>query len=502
MANKRGKAKNKHAPSIPLKAQKIAKTPPNTDPSHMVTGTGYSANGTVAPQVADFTEQGSSYKAVIPDPLPDVSSPITALRTYLKMYRSDVSVRVSLRCGEGPILGGDYTVEPFDESEQSAAIAAFVDFNLFHAAQPWLTTLNQILKMFRDGFQVFEPVWELREWAPTIAIPGANRKVYTTLKKLAVRPTITFSDFEYDNNGELVALTQQAIGADFATREEKLDPTKLLVFTYDKDGGDIRGQAILRPVVSHWFYKSKLYAIDAIQKERHGIGIPEIVLQPGFKPSDKKAANEMGKNLRTNEWAYIVRTTMMDIKFAQLQGQPVDALASAIHHDNMIMKNILVQFLQIDHVSSGRNASATSMDMMMKSMRYIANYICDQINYYLIPAMVGYNFQTDQFPKLMVRNVGEVKDMQMWAAAMANLVTSGAIQVDDDTENFLRKVVDIPKRTSPRTNLDAPAKVTEIESTGGHLANGNGNGGGAGKGAVSNQIKTGNIGKSPSSGAV
>lgn len=481
-----------------------------SDPTQKVSGTSLVSKGHTALPSADMMERGSSMDIRIPDQVPALQSTAQQIRTYTQMYRTDVSVRVSLRCAEGPVLGGDYTIEPFDDTEQSAVIAAFVDYNLFHSAAPWLSQCAQILKMFRAGAQVFEPCWGLREWAPSKVIKGANRKVYTVLDKMAVRPIGTLGNFQYDDNGDLLSIDQNATRAGGKSEVVTLNADKLLVFTFDKDGGNILGESILRPAYPHWYYKGKLYAIDAIQKERHGMGVPDVELQMGFSPNDKKAANAMAKNLRTNEYAYIVRNQMLKVGFAELKGQPVNPLESAIHHDNMIMKNILTQFLQIDGVSGGRASSATSMDMMMKSMRYIANFICDQFNYYIIPALVGYNFDTDQAPKMVVRNVGEAKDLQMWAAAMSNLVNCEAIEVDDDTENWLRKVIDMPKRTTPRSQL-GPHDVKQQTLLQGEVPGSNatstkpinsGTGSGPARGAGSTkQVQTGNVGKSPSSGA-
>jgi hypothetical protein len=163
-------------------------------------------------------------------------------------------------------------------------------------------------------------------------------------------------------------------------------------------------------------------------------------------------AHTLGANLRTNESSYIVRTTTMKVGFAELSTQLVDALKSALHHDDMIMKNIMVQFLNMGlSGAGGRSTGATAMDMFLKSMRYLAGAMCDVFNSYLIPNLVAYNFKTDQFPRLDVRNIGEAKDMQMWAAAMSNLIKQKAIQVDDETEQWLRRQVDMPKRTTPFT---------------------------------------------------
>jgi hypothetical protein len=172
----------------------------------------------------------------------------------------------------------------------------------------------------------------------------------------------------------------------------------------------------------------------------------------------------------------------------------------------MILKSILLQFLNMGVMEvggGGRATGATHLDMFLKSMRYVAESICDIYNHYIIPYIVAYNFNTDQFPKLQVRNIGETKDLQMWSAAMANLIGKEAIQVDEDTENFIRAQVDFPKRTTPRYEPPAPTKVTELITD----AHGEAiDGGGTGNGKVdlstgtSHPNGTGNVGKSPSSG--
>jgi hypothetical protein len=134
--------------------------------------------------------------------------------------------------------------------------------------------LQNICHFIEDGFAVFEPVWELREWAPKKTTPNANRRKYTMLRKLAVRPATTITEFMYDDNGGPLGVKQQAISADGNTKEVEIPIEKLVIFTFDKTGGNLEGESILRSAYPHWFYKKVLYDIDAIQKERHGIGIP------------------------------------------------------------------------------------------------------------------------------------------------------------------------------------------------------------------------------------
>lgn len=469
-------------PSLPFRKK--------STPARQVTGTQYQTAGAVDPKqtAATMNEIGSALAGRIYDPILQLSTPQQATQTYTKMVRADASVRISLRAGKAPILGADFYFEAADDTPEAQLNAMLCEYNLLSGmTTPWLKTVEQILKMYENGWSLFEPVWELREWTPPpvggVNLP--NRKRFTMLRKLAVRPVSTIGKINYDQNGGPVSFEHKAIRGDSQVQDVVIPIQKAVVFTFDQDGGDITGNSILRSAYQHWYYKDHLYKIDAVQKERHGIGIPDVELQPGYSKADKEIAEQLAANLRTNEKAHVVRTPMIQIGFIELTGNPVDALMSAQHHDTMIMKNIMVQFLNqgVESGGGGRSNAATSMDMFLKAMRYVAQTICDNINSYIIPQLIAYNFKSDKFPQLKVKNIGETKDLQMWAAAIANLIKTGGIQVDDEFEQWVRAQVDGPKRTSAFKEKQQQPQPTANPGTNG-------------KGSV----ESGNLGKSPSSG--
>jgi hypothetical protein len=431
-----------------------------------VSGTSYESQQAVPIPAGVYTETGSSRITQLIDPVPELSNRTTAVRTYKKMMRGDVSVRSSMRAGKASVLGAEFYMDAYDESEEAAIAREFADFNVFHAASlPWTKTLENILRMFENGFAVAEPVFELREWAPKKIVQGANLKKYTMLKKLADRPATTIGKFTYDDNGGIVSVEQNALDGNNNNKVVVIPIEKLMIFTFEGDG-NIEGESILRSCYRNWYYKDKLYTIDAIQKERHGIGVPDIEIQPGASKKEVNLAHELGANLRTNEKSYIVRTPMMQVGFAELSGNPVDALGSAVHHDNQIMKNILVQFINmgIEGGGGGRATGATAFDMFMKAMRYVAQMICDYFNLYLIPQLHSYNFLTPKIPQMKVRNIGEIKDFQMWSAGIRNLMTSNGITPDMDTEQFLRQVADMPAKTEPRPDFADIAQTVKRQN--------------------------------------
>lgn len=496
-------------PRLRRKKAQPALNPAESTPTRQVSGTSYASSGAIAPP--NITELGSALDTKLFERVPELSSGIIASQTYKRMVRDDASVRISLRAGKAPVLGADFYIDPYDQTPENLIIWDFVDYNIFQGmTTPWKTVLDQILKMYESARanSVFELVWEKREWAPKRTQSTANRKQYTMLRKMAYRPDTTIQDFEYDDNGGPTGIIQNAIGQTGQNRQVTIPIEKAVIFVLNQEETVLEGMPMLRSAYKHWWYKNRLYNIDAIQKERHGIGVPDVQVAPGASPADWKLATELGKNLRTNEFAHIVRPPTITVGFAEVSGNLVNVLESATHHDTQIMKNIMVQFLNTVVVGAGggRADSATQMDMFMKAMRYVANTICDYINMYLIPELVSYNFQTDQFPQIKVRNVGEVKDIQMWAAAMRNLIDVGAISVDEQTEAWIRDQMDMPKLQSEWKPLeDRPARVSETITRAIQTAlegDGNGSTNGTGRGNHSPNGGAGYVGKSPSSAAV
>lgn len=409
--------------------------------------TTYSAQGTghIPPPKTD-TELGSASSTYIIDPVPALTNPQVAVRTFTKMTRDDTSVDVSLRAAKVPILGAEFFMEPFGDDQVDLDISEFCGFNIFDNGRPFLLVIEDILRFFEYGSSVLEKIWTTGTWAPKRS--NANSKNYTLLKNLAVRPTPTIQKYNYDTNGSPLEVVQTAIDPKAGKADTVAIPIeKCLVFSNNMQGGDLRGKSLLRTAYSHWYYKTHFYKIDAIQKERHGIGVPKIKLPPNPSEADKAAARELGRNLRINEKAFIVEPFNFEVSFTKLEGHIVDVIASADHHNAMIMMNVMAQFLVLGIMSTGGGGRATSSsaaDMFQKSLKYVANLICALFNMYLIPQLVFYNFDTNRLPKMRVRNIGETRDLQMLASAFANMLHEGGVSMNFVTENWFRNVFDMP----------------------------------------------------------
>lgn len=348
------------------------------------------------------------------------------IRTYYDMKRADGTVRGALRILKTPIQSAEWFIKPASDSSIDRNIAEFVEDNLFNKLNvSWSRFLEDALTMCEYGYAPFETVY------------GMDSDGKMRLRKLAHRHPLDAREWLYDENGGPDYLVMEPLEIS-GWNEIVIPIEKLVVFVFEQEGGDMRGTSILRSAYKHYYYKDTLYKIDAIQKERHGIGVPLIKMPMGFTEEDRRLADELGRNLRTNERAHITVPMNWEVSFAKLEGQPVDCMASINHHDTKIMSNVLAPFL--DDPSS----KAESQDMFYKSTRYIGQTIADTINRHLIKQLVDFNFMRGGYPKLMIRRIGEWEDIRTMTFGVRNLVGAQMLTPDDKLEEWVRDQLFLP----------------------------------------------------------
>lgn len=358
---------------------------------------------------------------------------LKGLEQYDRMRKGDGAVRGTLRLVKTPVLAARWFIEPASDSAQDKKIAKFVEDCLWeYQTYSWAQTLTESLLMCDFGYYMFEKVWEIR------IIDGEPRMV---LKKLAPRHPMDVAAWHFDANGGPNSVEFYPPDS-FSLGDNVFIPIdKMLVFTFDMEAGNIEGISVLRSAYKHWYYKEQLYKIDAIQKERHGIGIPVIKLPMGFSADDKRIANELGRNLRTNERAHVVLPPNWELMFAKLEGHVVDALKSVEHHNDMIRENVLGAFLSSDVATKDEDQV-----MFLKATRFTAEIVADTVNRFLIPQLVKYNFaNVTALPKLKARRIGETVDQRTLSFAIRNLIGANVIKPDDPLEAYVREEMDLPK---------------------------------------------------------
>lgn len=365
---------------------------------------------------------------------------------YDEMRRSDGTVRAAVSVCTLPIRSAKWYVEPASEDQADADIAAFVERCFFEFQTiTWNDLLRHALLSLPFGVMAFEKVFATRE------VDGQVRIVW---QKLAPRMPRSIQKWAIGDGGE-PGITQYR--SDYTIAEIPLE--KLVVIVNEKEGDNWWGSSILRPAYKHWYIKNTVYKIDAIAFERQGLGVPYVKLPDGYTEADRAKAEEIVKNLRANESAFIIEPPEYEIGFKDMQAKTVrDPKESIEHHNREIMKSVLAQFLELGATqgSGSRALSEDHSELFLQSLVTVAQGIADAFNKYAVKELVDLNFdRVSAYPKLCFTGITQT-DGQTLAGTYQTLVTAGAMQVGSNDEQFFREALGLPER-DPEDIVEQPA---------------------------------------------
>lgn len=388
---------------------------------------------------------------VVADEYNSKLSDTRGITIYDEMRRSDGTVRAAVSVCALPIRSAKWYVEPASEEAADAEIADFV-WKCFSEYQSitWNDLLRHALLSLPFGVMAFEKVFAIRD------IDGTTRIVWDKLSPRMPRSIQKWAIGPSDEPG----IRQLKSNSD--TVDIPLD--KLVVIVNEKEGENWWGTSILRPAYKHWFIKNTIYKIDAIAFERQGLGVPYVKLPENYTEADRSKAEEIVKNLRANQQAFILEPHDYEIGFKDMMAKSVrDPSPSIEHHNREIMKSVLAQFLELGSTSkSGSRAlSEDHSEMFLQSLVTVAQGIADAFNKYAVKELVDLNFDSVKaYPKLAFTGMTRV-NADAIATTYQTLTTAGAIKIGSNDEQFFREQLSLPERDPDDIVEPPPATDTD-----------------------------------------
>lgn len=367
------------------------------------------------------------------------------------MRKADGAIRCVSQVIKLPLLRTTCQIVPQEEDAdpQDTLIAQTVHEKLLGTTamhDSWQQTLRNILLMFDFGFCPIEKVWDLDD------------EGFLHYSRLALRLPRSIDGFRVDSDGTLVAILQKNPNSTSDRVVRIPCPTYGAVFTWDKEGDDYFGQSIYRPMYKHWWYKEQLYRVDAVRLDRWGVGIPTAKIQKDYavKPREEQVVKDVLRNLRANHqsWIYHPEEIEFGILAPSGQGGALGLMDSVNHHDTMIFRSVLAQFISTGNQAFGNYGSTKNYaDMFLYAEQAAANFIEEEFTRQIIRPMVDFNFDMSlpngkarPYPRLKFADVQKI-DVKSLAEALARLTSGKLIIPDDDLESFIRKFAGWPKKT-------------------------------------------------------
>lgn len=117
-----------------------------------------------------------------------------------------------------------------------------------------------------------------------------------------------------------------------------------------------------------------------------------------------------------------------------------------------ITKTVLAQFIELGNTDTGSRALGESQtDMFLNAIASYAKIIQNNLNRYLIPELVGFNYNTDRFPKIRFESLGG-KDMAAFSTTLTQLITAGVIDPDEELQRVVREQLGLPPKDEATTD--------------------------------------------------
>lgn len=210
----------------------------------------------------------------------------------LKMTREDPEAKRIVKEFVSPLLSAPWDMEPSDPDDPIALkVAGFCEDVVMGPG--WQDRLRDHILMIRDGFRLSE-YWfrwdadfvvreyekptdeetgiEARQWRKTIdGTAGAHVPV------IEPRLPNSVEEWIWDADGNLKEVLQTTVDDDSGKNNQPTIPVAdLLIFTNEREGGNVAGEAILRPCYGYYQLRRDLVIDFGIGSQRWGVGTPVV----------------------------------------------------------------------------------------------------------------------------------------------------------------------------------------------------------------------------------
>lgn len=375
-----------------------------------------------------------------------------------KMAKSDGTVAAGLRMIKMPLLTADYTVEAPDDTPLRKQQAEFCESQILNMSFSWQYYMNHVLRMLNYGSYPFEIVREIT------LLPDGNSGV--GIHKLAPRHPRTVLEWHVDPHGGPVGILQQTMDDRFDWMDVFIPIRDLIIFVNDQEGSDLRGQSILRPAYKHWWIKQGMESVDAVAKEKRGMGIDVVEMTDEASADDQTQFESALQTIRTHERNYMVyKSTKGTYRIEGIgESSTLDTIQTIELHDLRILRALLTEGLTNENNSQFR-VSQDRSEITMMSIAAIGKNIIDTHSRHCIRQLVDWNWgplPKDEYPQMRHTKL-DTRDVARLAQAISQLSGAGFIGPTPEIQAELLELLELPPSNQAVASIP-PVRARQIET--------------------------------------
>lgn len=398
-----------------------------------------------------------------------------AARTYREMMDNSPTVGAILFAIQQSMRQVSWRVEAPDDRPESIEAAEFVQSCLDDMSQSWPDFVSESLSMLPYGFAPHEIVYKRRLGEQKRDASGKAGKPSSEYEdgkigwaKLALRGQDTILKWFFDEEGNVTGLTQQPWFGGLID----IPIEKILLFRPRAWKNNPEGYSILRSAYRPWWFTKRLEEQEAISLERMS-GTPEYRVPNELL--EAAAAGDSNALATLEQFKRIVTGIKVDEQMGLITPSdtyinsdgsrsnvpmyefrynvPVGSRTQANFHPSIerykldIMTSVLADFLTLGHSARGtQTLGVTKVDLFFQATEGWLGSNAAVINDQGIRRLWELNgFPQDTMPQLQPDMPKRV-DLDALGMFVLQMAQSGARMFpDDDLENYLRDVADLPE---------------------------------------------------------
>lgn len=381
---------------------------------------------------------------------------VSANKLYTEMRDLDPVIGAVLFVVEYLLSAQPWKLEEGTGAKAEKAVE-LIDSCMHDMEHTWSDFIQEALSMLQYGWAFHEIVYKERDsggigWA-----------------KLPLRAQDTLWNWETDDRNRILGMWQFDSYAP-GTNTCYIPNSKAIHFKTTSFKGNPEGRSILRSAVRPYQFLKRLQEIEAIGIERELAGLPILHVPVDYLDSnaspDKRARVAQYKQLlmkiRRDEREGIIMPheltrdgKLSQFKFELLSGggkRSIDTNVIINRYEQRIATTMLAQFILMgQNQSAGSYALADAQASVFTiALQAALKRIESEINQKLVPDICDLNgFDVDDRPKLKSEKLQDVS-LATLATFINQMAATNIIQPDDELEDHLRKIADLPPKGTPR----------------------------------------------------
>ena len=380
------------------------------------------------------------------------------IEVYREMSENDETIGAVIYAIETLIRQASWDVQPGGDSAKDKECAEFVKSCMDDMQDTWTDTISEVLSYLVYGWSYHEIVYKRR--TGNVRDPRQNSKWTDGLigwQKLPIRAQETLYQWEYDDNDNLLGMTQLP-PPKFIMATIPIE--KALHFRTKSRKANPEGRSILRSAYRAWYFKRRIQEIEGMGIERDLAGFPVLYAPPGmdiWNPNvnqmvqTRQRSETIVRNVRRDSTEGLVLPDGWRFELVSTGGaRQFDTNAIIERYDTRIAMSVMADFILLGHQQVGSFAlSSDKTKLFSMALGSYLNIICEVFNNQAIPRLIGMNADhfrgISDYPKLTHGDV-EAPNLKDLSTYIKEMTGSGVILPDEELEGYVRRVANLPER--------------------------------------------------------